>query len=157
MRKDRFIKERNHDPYEQDRKYSEQTFCPQCHATYVGGRWVWGREGQPAGDTQLCPACRRQEDKYPAGEVNITGTYIKGHRDEILNLIQNIADEQQQRSPLKRIIEIREDEDGLCVFLTDNHLARRIGNSMYRAYRGDLKLQYTQEAQYVRLYWHRDI
>lgn len=156
MRKDRIIKEKDHDPYLEQKKYVDGTHCPECHAVMSGSRWVWPGEQQSTGEPRLCPACRRVRDDFPAGEVHLSGTYLVQHRDEILNLIQNIVREEESRSPLKRLMNVSEETQGLCVRLTDDHLARRIAESIHKAYSGEMQLKYSEEAKFVRLYWHRD-
>ncbi|MBN1635347.1 MAG: ATP-binding protein [Deltaproteobacteria bacterium] len=157
MRNDRNIKEKRHDPYDVGRKYSEGTYCPQCQANYWGGRWVWPEKTHSKTTICLCPACRRKRDDFPAGEVYLSGTYLSRHRTEILNLIRNIIDEGRERTPLKRLITLKRDRDNLCIRLTDNHLARHIGDALYKAYKGELQLKYSDEEKFVRLYWHRDV
>ena len=156
MRIDRNIKQKGHDPYIEGRKYPEGIQCPECHAVYLGGRWVWPEKSVTSGEPYLCSACRRIRDDFPAGVVYIAGSYLKRHRKEIENLIQKIVKEAKERSPLKRIIDIRKEKDGLCVRLTDDHLARHIGDAIHRAYKGDLQVKYSDEEKFVRLYWHRD-
>lgn len=74
-----------------------------------------------------------------------------------MNLIENIVEQGKIRSPLKRVIDYTEDNQELCVSLTDNHLARHIGDALYKAYKGDLEVKYSEEEKFVRLFWHRDV
>jgi len=104
----------------------------------------------------LCSACRRIRDDFPAGEIYLSGDYLVKHRGEIVNLITKLVMDARGRSPLKRMMDIREKDRRLCVRLTDDHLARQIGDAVYRAYKGDLQLKYSEEEKFVRLYWHRD-
>jgi len=156
MRLDRNIKERDHDPYGEVRKFPEGVYCPDCRAVYQEGRWVWPEKQPQTGEPYLCSACRRIKDDFPAGEVYLSGTYLKKHFHEIENLVQNIADDARGRSPLKRVMNILKDEASMRVRLTDDHLARQIGEALYRAYKGDLQVKYSDEEKFVRLYWHRD-
>ncbi|HDP25198.1 MAG TPA: ATPase [Deltaproteobacteria bacterium] len=156
MRQDRNIKEKGHDPYDEGRKYSEGTYCPDCGAVYQQGRWVWPEKAVKDGEPLFCPACRRIRDDFPAGEVLFTGTYLENHGKEVLNLIQNIIDGAKERTPLKKVIELKQNRGEILVRLTDDHLARQIGDAVYRAYSGDLELKYSDEEKFVRLYWHRD-
>lgn len=156
MRIDRNIKEKGHDPYGEARKHTEGAYCPECKAVYHGGRWVWSDRPVRAGTPLLCSACRRIRDDFPAGEIYLSGDYLEKHREEIVNLINKLITDARERSPLKRMMDIREEERGLCVRLTDDHLARHIGDAVYRAYKGDLQLKYSEEEKFVRLYWHRD-
>jgi len=156
MRKDKYIKEKGHDPYDERRKYPEGTFCPRCNAIYRSGRWEWHGEKVPKGEAHLCPACRRIKDNYPAGEVLLTGEYIKEHREEIVNLINNLLEEERGRSPLKRAMEFTIGDERIFLTLTDDHLARHIGEAVRRAHRGELKIKYGEESRFIRLHWHRD-
>ncbi|HPI92575.1 MAG TPA: BCAM0308 family protein [Deltaproteobacteria bacterium] len=156
MRIDRNIKEKGHDPYGEARKHTEGAFCPECQAVYQGGRWIWPDKPVRSGTPLLCSACRRIRDDFPAGELYLSGSYLIKHKGEIENLVQKLIREARERSPLKRMMNIREEDEGLCVRLTDDHLARHIGDAVYRAYKGDLQLKYSEEEKFVRLYWHRD-
>ena len=113
MRKDRNIKEKDHDPYDPKRKYPEGTYCPECSARFEGGRWIWAEEATIPGAPQLCPACRRKRDNFPAGEVVLSGAYLVAHREEIVNLIRNIVHDEKERTPLKRMIELKEEIEKL--------------------------------------------
>ncbi|HNQ84777.1 MAG TPA: BCAM0308 family protein [Deltaproteobacteria bacterium] len=156
MRIDRNIKEKGHDPYGEPRKHTEGSYCPDCRAVYQGGRWVWSDRPVRSGTPLLCSACRRIRDDFPAGEIYLSGDYLVKHRGEIVNLITKLVMDARGRSPLKRMMDIREKDRRLCVRLTDDHLARQIGDAIYRAYKGDLQLKYSEEEKFVRLYWHRD-
>ena len=39
---------------------------------------------------ELCPACHRSNDKFPAGEIVIAGAFSKAHYAEILALVQDL-------------------------------------------------------------------
>ena len=69
QRRDRLIHERIHDPYKARLKLVDPSVCPQCGAVYESDRWRWGAPPVDAGE-QLCQACHRINDQYPAGEVN---------------------------------------------------------------------------------------
>lgn len=117
---------------------------------------MWPVKPVTSGESFLCSACRRIRDNFPAGEVYLSGAYLARHKKEIENLIQKIVKDAKERSSQKRIMEIRQENKGLCVRLTDDHLARHIGDAVYRAYKGDLQVKYSDEEKFVRLYWHRD-
>jgi len=159
-RKNRLIQERIHDPYYEEKKYPEGGICPGCRAIYKDGRWVWPAETEkqlaPGVEEYLCPACRRIRDKYPAGVVTLSGTYLREHKEEILNLIDNIVEEQKERSPLKRLINAEEQEGRLVLNFTDDHLARRVGEAVGRAHKGNLEIKYLEEGKFLTIFWHRD-
>jgi hypothetical protein len=128
-----------------------------ARAVYQGGRWIWPDEGTSAlGVPLLCSSCRRIRDDFPAGELYLSGIYLTKHKDEIENLIHKIVKDAMERSPIKRMIDMKKSTQGLYVRFTDEHLARHIGAALHRAYKGDLQLKYSDEEKFVRLYWHRD-
>jgi NMD protein affecting ribosome stability and mRNA decay len=153
-RKDRLIKEKRHDAYREDAKWPEPTVCTRCGAVFAGGRWTW-QEAPAAANEVICPACRRIIDRYPAGTVEIEGLFFEDHYDEILNLIRNVAKQEQGGRPLERIMAITEEKHPTMVTTTGIHLARRIGEALSRAYKGELSLQYLDGEQRIKVRWQR--
>jgi NMD protein affecting ribosome stability and mRNA decay len=157
MRIDRNIKEKGHDPYNQGKKHVDGAYCPECKAIYHDGRWSWPEKGhETTGMPLLCSACRRIRDDFPAGEVHLSGTYLARHMEEIENLVNRIVREGRERSPYKRMMDMKKTPEGLLIRLTDDHLARLIGDALHRACNGDLKLKYSDEEKFLRIFWHRD-
>ncbi|MDL1955800.1 MAG: 60S ribosomal export protein NMD3 [Candidatus Desulfofervidus auxilii] len=159
MRKDRLIQEKIHDPYYEEKKYPDGVVCPNCQAIYRDGRWVWPEKGEkipPNSDEYLCPACRRIRDKYPAGVVVFSGSYFEEHREEILNLVNNIIEEEIERSPVKKLINTEETEEGLVFNFTDDSLARRVGEAVARAHKGELEMKYLEGAKFIYVAWQRE-
>jgi len=155
------IQERIHDPYYEGRKYPDGVVCPGCNAVYQGGHWVWpkGEESRdiPTGDQNICPACRRIRDNYPAGLLVLGGEYLKRRKEEILNLVNRIVREEGEKSPLRKVINREEKEGSITIYLTDDHMARRLGEAIHRAHKGELEIKYGEETRFVRVYWNRDI
>ena len=94
IRRDRLIQDQRHDTYRSKGKLREPTDCPGCGATYRAGMWCWGAVPDDA-HTQLCPACLRIEDSYPAGFVRLQGGFLADHLDDILNLARNERHEER--------------------------------------------------------------
>ncbi len=157
MRLDRNLRQRGHDPYSVRQKYPKGTYCPECQAVYCRGSWSWDSEDSPKEEAHLCPACRRMQDDFPAGEVVVSGSYMQKHGSEIHNLIRSIISREEERSPLRRMMDFSVEGDTFCVRLTDDHLSRHIGEALHRAYSGELEMDYPLETRFVRLHWHRDI
>lgn len=155
-RQDRLIHERVHDPYKTRLKLPEPTVCPRCHAVYLGGRWQWAQTRPKAAHEEMCQACHRVEDGYPAGEVTLTGAFALAHRAEILNLIRNLEKEENAEHPLHRIMRLEERAEALVVNTTDIHLPRRLGDALHHAYKGERQLHYDEEGYFVRVHWRRD-
>jgi len=142
------------DPYRASKKPIEPTCCPECHATFQDGRWSWAK-APPDCHHQLCPACQRIQDEFPAGYVVIKGEYLKSHRDEILAVVNSKEKREKAEHPLQRIMEIKDVADGLQVATTDSHMARGIGEALRNALQGDLKIRYSKDENLVRVAWKR--
>lgn len=142
------------DPYLRTAKPVEPSRCPTCHAVFSGGRWTWDAAPEDA-HVELCPACRRIQDRFPAGYVTIKGEFFAEHRDEIVSLIMAREEREKAQRPLQRIMAIDEKRDGIEVTTTDSHIARGIAEALHDAYKGDLKLRYSRDENLLRASWKR--
>lgn len=149
----RIFKDERIDTYRQKQKYKEPTRCPRCNALFVDGRWSW-KDTSEETHRALCPACKRIEDNYPAGFVDLSGAFFEEHRKEIMNLIQNIRKTEKQEHPLERIMSIKQENGKTIIATTGIHLPRRLGDALQHAYEGELDISYDAE-NYVRISWHR--
>ena len=154
--KSHHIEEHRHDPYKARGKLSEPTVCPQCAAVFAQGRWQ--RADAPPQDAhrELCPACHRINDKFPAGELRLGGAFLAVHAKEIIALARNTEAAESREHPLQRIMAIDETGEGVVITMTDIHLARRIGHAIVAAYKGDLDTHYDEAGYFVRMTWKRD-
>lgn len=155
-RKDRLIHERIHDPYKAAGKPSGSSVCPVCNAVFKDGHWQWLETWPLDAPREMCQACRRIRDNYPAGSVTMTGEFIQTHRQEVLNLARNLERGERARHPLHRIIRVEERPDAVVLTTTDLHLPKRIGQALQRAYKGSLDLHYDVEGCFVRVQWTAD-
>jgi hypothetical protein len=116
------------------------------------GRWTWAARPARARE-EVCPACRRIEDKYPAGILRLSGPFLKNHRGEVLNVIRRQEAEAKKNHPLCRVMGIEESAREIVVTTTDNHLPRRIGEALWHAYHGELNLHYGADPRLIRMSW----
>jgi NMD protein affecting ribosome stability and mRNA decay len=140
------------DPYQGSKKLNEGTVCPQCGAVYHGARWQWEVRLERAGE-ELCAACRRINDKLPAGILTLRGTLTSEHKQEILQLARHQEETEKKEHPLNRIMSIEEDPQGVVINTTDIHLPRRIGEAVKRAFHGKLKSHFEGNGYFVRVNW----
>ena len=155
-RKDRLIKDKRIDAYQEREKFPEPTLCTHCGALYVNGRWTWKTKPDQTYKT-VCPACRRTAANYPAGHITVKGAFFAEHQNEIMNLIMNEEKREKQARPLERIISIVGGGDQIEVTTTGIHVARRIGDALSRAYDGDLSFRYADSERSIRVCWQRGL
>ena len=143
------------DPYQRQQKLHEGTACPQCGAVYHPGRWRWVTKAEGAGE-ELCAACRRINDKFPAGVVTLRGDFAREQKQELIHLARHQEEAEKQEHPLNRIIGIEEDAQGIVISTTDIHLPRRIGEAIKRAFRGEIEDNFEKDGYFVRVTWTRE-
>jgi NMD protein affecting ribosome stability and mRNA decay len=154
VRRDRMVQETRHDTYQLKHKLPEPTVCPQCGAVFHEGRWQW--LPKPAGaHEEMCPACHRIHDEFPAGYVTVGGSFFKDHREELMHLARNEEARARAEHPLKRIMKIENLDDSIEITTTDIHLARGIGEALHHAYQGELEFRYNEQENLLRVVWER--
>jgi len=155
-RRNRLIRDPGHDIYGTKGKGSEPTVCASCSAVYRKGHWQWEVVAPASAAKSLCPACHRIREKIPAGYLTLKGSFLQEHRDEIVHLLQNEEAKAAAQHVLKRIINIEsQGEQQIEVTTTDAHLARSLGEALYRAYRGELNCHYEEATYASRISWER--
>lgn len=143
-------------PYYEGRKHPEPTVCERCGLVYRDGHWQRA-DNVPAGaHRSVCPACRREMDRYPGGYVLLRGGYWTQHWDEILNLIRNQEAQAQRSRPLHRILWVEPHDGEMEIATTTAHLARRLGKAIHSAHKGDLTIHQPKGEPLVRVVWERD-
>lgn len=154
QRKDRLIHEHIHDTYRNRGKISKSAVCSECGAVYRNSRWTWGDKPSDAHE-ELCAACHRITDRCPAGILTLSGSFLREHRAEIINLIHNEEKKEKGEHPLHRVMGIDEGDEEIVITTTDIHLPRRIGEALHSAYGGELNFHYRKESYFLRINWKR--
>jgi NMD protein affecting ribosome stability and mRNA decay len=151
------------DPYITHAGHDDSAICKTCSAVYLGQRWYLAEQVDHAkknnqGKTHsvTCPACRKIHDKSPGGIVQLSGTFLVEHNEDIMNLIHNEGARAMTINPMERIIET-ESVDSTCTISTTNEkLAQRIGRALHKAYSGTVAYKFSADNKLVRVTWHRD-
>lgn len=154
MRRDRLIKEYEHDTYKSRSKPPEPTVCTECGAAFHKGRWQWVARPDGAHNT-LCPACHRIHGKCPGSYLTLSGAFQQQHHDEILHLARNIEAPEKAEHSLCCIMALEEQDDSMLITTTSMAMARSIGDALQRAYKGEVGYQYTDEANILHVNWKR--
>ncbi|MDD5656423.1 MAG: BCAM0308 family protein [Elusimicrobia bacterium] len=153
-RRDLLIHERIHDPYRTRLTPHEPAVCPQCRAVFEKNRWSWDLPPRGA-RLELCEACRRIRDDFPAGILTISGDFALARKEELIHIARHQEELEKKFRPLHRIMRIEAGGAGLNIKTTDIHLPRRIGEALHRAYKGRLEIRYEPETYFIRVNWNR--
>ncbi len=145
--------------YPRSEKYPANTKCPKCELIFESGVWKKAnpQNKRRAFHWQLCPACMQIRDGQIGGVIQFVGTFMTGHRQDLLNRIRNLEKQTAEERPLERIINIKEGKQEIVVSATTEHLIARIGKAVQRDFGGTLDLRYTPEDKYAVARWHRDL
>lgn len=158
---------RNHidnygDPYITQTSSEETRVCTECRSIYTGRRWYLKEQvepeklrNQPVHNT-ICPACRKIHDRSPGGIVHVAGSFVRDHKDDIMNLIRNEGDRAMAINPLERIMDIEINNGGYDVLTTNEKLAQRIGRALHKAYSGVVEYKWSEDNKLARVNWQRD-
>ncbi len=150
------------DPYLAGMKFNDMSACSACFIVYHNKRWYLpddlpGDVVKGAGLTDvICPACRKIQEGYAEGFVNISGGFKDHHLDEIMSLIRNKEEIARRHNPLDRIIEITTDKDVVEITTTSGKLAQRIGRILRKTYQREVEYQLGDDTRTTRVYWRRD-
>lgn len=132
--------------------------CPECKAAYYYKSWHHSLEDyQKLSEDKrikfsICPACQMIKDKTYEGQVIIRGIMLD-KKDEIINLIKNVAERAFKRDPMDRIIKIENNSiSEVEVLTTENQLAVSIGKQVKRAFKGGaIEIKWSDEESVARV------
>jgi len=151
------------DPYIPRKGWPEPTVCPICGAVYQKKHWSIDEklllEIKKKGkvNSNKCPACRKIEDGFAMGVMDLTGDFVTEHVSDIVNTIRSEERRAMEKNPLERIIKLEREKGGsLHVETTTDSLALRIARLLNRAYKGDTKFDFHYGDKSVDIKWHRE-
>jgi NMD protein affecting ribosome stability and mRNA decay len=152
-----------HDPYYNQSRPKDPSYCKACHAIYHNKHWHFDerefktlQSGHSNNTAVYCPACRKIQDKFASGIVTLKGDFVRRHREEIINLVKNEEKRAMGLNPLERLIEVSPSKEGLQITTTHEKLAQRIGKRLHRSFRGNVAYQWTPQDKMARVSWDRE-
>lgn len=144
------------DPFVDKEKPREHSHCPHCGASVHQGRWSW-HQVLKGGEEQICPACRRIAQRLPAGELELSGPFLRDHEEEVIQLL--LHNEQRFRSehPLERMMWMESNDlsGATRIAFSGHHITMGLAKRLQRAYGGRLSGDDVKPGSKLRLQWHR--
>ncbi|MEN3044504.1 MAG: BCAM0308 family protein [Candidatus Hydrothermales bacterium] len=147
------------DPYMDKSLYSDPTQCPSCGLIYHKKRWINNsellkniKENEKRIEQKDCPACRKIKDKYPLGIVEIKGEFVSKKNEEIHSRVKHIAADEYIHNPLERIISVKDEGDKITIETTTEHLAEKIGKSIAKTFKKNIKITFSESDKFVRVF-----
>lgn len=145
----------NEQPVTPVHKPKNQTMvCFHCGAVCHEDHWTWDAKPHNSSET-LCPACLRVRDRVPAAILTVRGDCLTEHKPEIMKLIREKVQKIGKQYPLKRIMDMEDDETEAVFAFTDEQLSREIGDALHKTYDGVLDFQYSKDDSLLRIIWQR--
>ncbi len=137
--------------------------CERCGAINTKRRWTMAGamnglnlHAIAAPQMTICPACQMMAAGQFAGEVRVSGAFAASHVAEVERLIRNEARRAADDNPLARIVRLDRVPGGLLVRTTTEHLAKRIGQALYKAMHGEVHYEFSHENKFAHVTWLRD-
>ncbi|MEB3236280.1 MAG: hypothetical protein VKO64_01470 [Candidatus Sericytochromatia bacterium] len=134
--------------------------CPACGAQARRKRWT--RVGRPPGrvtpvgahalEWTLCEGCARVRQGRIDGVLTMSGIGERD-REELANLIRNVAVEAWHDDPVHRILDSKSEHDELVIETTSTWLAETLGKAIRRRFGGSLDIRWSPGSDFARLHW----
>ena len=155
-KRNKLIQQQNHDPYFLKEKCSDPAVCEKCGVVFHHGMYEWTETPPADAAAFLCPACKRIASQYEGGVIILEGEFLYKHKTEILNIINNTEKNERKYRPLERIFDMVDHDRRIAIKTTYEHIARRIGEAVHDACKGELNFHYPEGEKYIRVHWQRN-
>jgi len=134
----------------------EDVMCPKCGIVLENGRWQLPEKLHLGIGERVCPACQRIEDKNPGGLLTLRGEFVKRYRSEILRIVYKKLEEQKNKNPINRLMQLEEVSKATVVMsFTDQLTPLGLGKAIKKQFHGDLDIRQGKGGGVVRVNWNR--
>lgn len=142
--------------------YTGTVVCARCHAIWDHKHWhlnedEYSRLRQDETiEKVVCPGCEKVERGEYDGQVTLRSSLIPENEQAIMGLIHNTEEHIREHNPLARIASLQRKGDTIEVLTISPFLAERIGKELRKAYHGQLEINHSERAEFVRVTWIRE-
>ncbi len=136
----------------QDKNHMRWIACSNCTAVYQDRR-KQPRLRRAVADGGTCPKCHRIDSITTAGFLILQGGFFLTHREEVKQMILDLAECERNEHPHKRIIDVKDGAHITLITITDIDFTRRIGEALHATYQGCLTFVYNKEKNLIDVDW----
>jgi hypothetical protein len=144
------------DPYLPKRSPKEIIQCSGCGAFFFRRHWTLsppiGLICRVHAHPIFCPACTKLRQRYPGGELRLTGVEM-GDRAQIVRILRNEEEHAREKNPLERIMRLQAANRDWTIETTTEKLAQRLGRCLKKAKGGRLNYKWGHNNKFVRVVW----
>ena len=90
------------------------------------------------------------------GLINISGSFLLDHEDEVLNLVKHEGKMAEEKNPLHKVSKIEKKDGAFVVQVSDHNLALHIGKRLEHAYKGEHRFNFLKGEKFVEVHWQRN-
>jgi NMD protein affecting ribosome stability and mRNA decay len=141
--------------------YAEGTICQHCGAVYA--RKTWRRADERAAmaiasnaERKACPACLQVRDARAYGRILLRGRWVKEHEGDVRRRIASVEARAGHTQPMRRVVEIGQDENGLEILSTSQKLAHRMVRELEKAFGGSSTYRWSDRDGSLTATWAHD-
>jgi len=153
FRQNELLQKQIYDSYKtQDKKLTRWIACSNCNAVYQDRR-KRSRTSRTVIDGKTCPECHRVDSDTTAGLLILQGGFFLTHREEVKQMILDLAEYERNERPRRRIIDMKDGAHITLITTTDIDFTRRIGEALHATYQGCLTFVYNKEKNLIDVDW----
>lgn len=150
-------------PFDKGKKHTkEHAVDPERNIVYEDKHWKPLEDLNPKHVDKMkatdSPVTEMEKRKVCDGVLHLTGSFFKGHKDEIMRAVKNSEELAKERDVMNVIENIEENPDGITIYTAKNQLAVTLGKKIDSAFKGgNLNISWSDDDKPSEVRWHKDL
>lgn len=135
-------------------------YCPRCYKVFYRNKWIKDSMVDISlvrKELAYCDKCLEKNWGSFIGSIEIYDKELKERKDEMIEFINNVERDMEDRQLFEKIINITEKNDILYVFTNTTKLAQEIARGIRYEYGGSIQYEWFERNQYIRVKWFSEI
>lgn len=135
-------------------------YCPRCYKVFYRNKWIKDSMVDISlvrKELAYCDKCLEKNWGSFIGSIEIYDKELTERKDEMIEFINNVERDMEDRQLFEKIINITEKNDILYVFTNTTKLAQEIARGIRYEYGGSIQYEWFERNQYIRVKWFSEI